>query len=84
MQPIDVYMEDVKNISEKEYLDDGDLKILRWVAKDWVEREQIIRDKFPQGLYEGSFKMAIDTHAAMSKGSHCLVSMTYKNSVGKD
>lgn len=71
--PVRIYIEDVLEIAAKPRLDPGDDVILRHVAREWAEREKVIRASFPDGMHPDTFQSAIRTQAAVSGGTHYLV-----------
>jgi hypothetical protein len=74
--PVKIYIEDILAICDKPRLDPGDDVILRHAARDWAEREKVIRASFPNGMHPDTFQSAIRTQAAVSSGTHYLVRFT--------
>jgi hypothetical protein len=81
MDPVKIYIEDILAISDKPRLAPGDDKILQKAAKDWAEREKVIRASFPDGMHPDTFQSAIRTQAAVSTGTHYLVRFQSPNLV---
>lgn len=78
MEPHQIYIEDIIEICDKVYANSHDLEILKHVAREWAEREKMIRECFPEGIQSDTFQSAIRTQAAISGGTHYLRRFTSK------